>query len=164
MINLTGRVVEQFGRAPGPVVLHATNGLNMQSAKDVARAPLWSDLRILLLLACPRLLLGLLFNGNYGFHRDELDTLDNTRYLAWGYVAYPPLTPFVTRLGLEAFGPSLLGLRMLPTLAQAGAMVLVGLMAREMGGGRWAQVVATIAAASAPVAMTCGVHVALPVV
>jgi len=27
------------------------------------------------------------FNGNYGFHRDELATLDDARQLAWGYVA-----------------------------------------------------------------------------
>jgi hypothetical protein len=35
-----------------------------------------------------------LSNGNYGFHRDELATLYDGRQLAWGYVAYPPMTPF----------------------------------------------------------------------
>lgn len=30
-------------------------------------------------------------NGRYGFHRDELDVLDNAQRLAWGYVAYPPV-------------------------------------------------------------------------
>ena len=66
--------------------------------------------------------------------------LDNARYLAWGYVSYPPLTPFIARLALTLFGPSLIGVRFFSTLAQAIAMVLTGLMARELGGRRWAQV------------------------
>jgi hypothetical protein len=49
-----------------------------------------SDLGILILLALARILLHTITNGQYGFHRDELATLDDARYLAWGYVAYPP--------------------------------------------------------------------------
>ena len=30
-----------------------------------------------------------LTNGRYGFHRDELQTFSNARYLSWGYVEYP---------------------------------------------------------------------------
>ncbi len=40
------------------------------------------------------MLFHILTNGQYGFHRDELDILMNARQLDWGYVAYPPLTPF----------------------------------------------------------------------
>ena len=54
--------------------------------------------------------------------------------LAWGYVAYPPLTPFVARLALDLFGPSLVGLRLFSAAAQCAAMVLTGLIARELGG------------------------------
>lgn len=107
-------------------------------------------------MALARLLLHVLANGHYGFHRDELDILDNARFLAWGYVAYPPLTPLLARGGLVLFGPSLLGLRLLPALAQAVSVVLVGLMARDMGGGRWAMVVAVLALCAAPVAMMAG--------
>ena len=39
-----------------------------------------------------------------GFHRDELATLDDARHLAWGYVAYAPVTPFFARLSLTLFG------------------------------------------------------------
>src|SRR5579859_5871821 len=60
-----------------------------------------SDLGVLILLALARLALHLLTDGQYGFHRDELATLDEARALAWGYVAYPPLAPFVARLALE---------------------------------------------------------------
>ena len=114
------------------------------------------DLAILLGLAAARVLLHALTNGQYGFHRDELATIDDARHLAWGYVAYPPLTPFIARLALELSGPSLVGLRLWSALAQAAAMVLTGLMARELGGGRWAQVVAALAAAIAPISLLMG--------
>ena len=114
------------------------------------------DLTTLLLLALARILLHALTNGQYGFHRDELATIDDARHLAWGYVAYPPLTPFLARLALESFGPSPVGLRLLSSLAQAAAMVLAGLMARELGGGRWAQVVAALATAIAPISLIQG--------
>jgi hypothetical protein len=52
-----------------------------------------SDLAALVLLATAGVLLHTITNGQYGFHHDELATLDDARSLAWGYVAYPPLTP-----------------------------------------------------------------------
>src|SRR6516165_9963577 len=81
----------------------------------------------------------------FGFHRDELATLDDARHLAWGYVAYPPLTPFFGRLSLLLFGPSLPGFRLFAALAQGAALVLAGLMAKQMGGGRGAQMVTALA-------------------
>ena len=111
---------------------------------------------MLILLAGARVLLHLLVNGQYGFHRDELDTLDNARRLAWGYVAYPPVTPFLTRLGFELFGPSLVGLRLFPALAQGVVMVLAGLMAGALGGGRLPKIVAVLAVTASPIALTAG--------
>ena len=84
--------------------------------------------------------------GQYGFHRDELATLDDARHLAWGYVAYPPVTPFFGRLSLDFFGTSLRGFRFFAAAAEALAVVLTGLMARRLGGGRFAQLVAAMAA------------------
>lgn len=105
-----------------------------------------TDVQLLLLLAAARLLFHVLTNNQYGFHRDALAFLDNGQHLAWGYVAYPPLTPFVGRVGLELFGLSLVGIKSLAALAQCVAMVFAGLMAKELGGGRWAQVVTAVAA------------------
>ena len=115
-----------------------------------------SGLILLFALALVRVVLHTLTNGQYGFHRDELATLDDARHLAWGYVAYPPLTPAVARVALELFGPSLPGLRLFAALAQGAVMVLAGLMARELGGGRWAQVVAALAVAIAPISLLQG--------
>lgn len=50
-----------------------------------------------------------LTNGRYGFHRDELQFLSDARHLDWGFVPYPPFTPFVERIALSIFGLSLVG-------------------------------------------------------
>ena len=105
-----------------------------------------SDLFPLLLLAAAKLILHLLTNHHYGFHRDELAMLYDARHLAWGYVAYPPLTPFLGYIELALFGPSLVGFRFFSALAQALVMVLAGLMAKELGGGRVAQILAATGA------------------
>lgn len=92
----------------------------------------------------------LLTNGRYGFHRDELQVLSDARHLDWGFVAYPPLTPFLERIGLGIFGLSLVGLRLFSVIAQAAAVIVTGLMAHELGGGRWAQAAAALAVAVSP--------------
>ena len=82
------------------------------------------DFLSLLAVALAVLVLHCLTNHNYGFHRDELATLDDSRYLASGYVAYPPVTPAFGRLALELFGPPLAGFRFftaLAAVASAGA-------------------------------------------
>jgi 4-amino-4-deoxy-L-arabinose transferase-like glycosyltransferase len=115
-----------------------------------------ADSGALILLAFARLVVHCLTNGQYGFHRDELATLDDAQRLAWGYVAGPPLTPFLARVALELFGPSLMGVRFFSALAQSCAMVLAGLMARELGGSRAAQLVTAVAVAIAPVSLVEG--------
>jgi hypothetical protein len=87
-----------------------------------------------------------LTGSRYGFQRDELATLDDARHLAWGYVAYPPVTPFFGRLSLLMFGTSLAGFRFFAAVAEAVALALTGLMARELGGNRPAQIIAAAAA------------------
>lgn len=94
-----------------------------------------------------------LSNGRYGFHRDELQFLSDARHLDWGFVAYPPLTPVVERISLSLFGLSLVGLRLVSVIAQAAAIVVSGLMAHELGGGRLAQVTAALTTALAPLAL-----------
>ena len=115
-----------------------------------------TTLLILFGLALARLLLHLCANVNYGFHRDELAVWNDARHLAWGYVAYPPLTPFLARLSMALFGDSLVAFRVPAALAQSVAMLLAGLIARELGGQRMAQVLAALAIACAPLSMLMG--------
>jgi len=95
-------------------------------------------------------LLHLFTNSRYGFHRDELQFLSDARHLDWGFVAYPPLTPFLEHLGLAVFGLSLVGLRLFSVFAQAAAIIVTTLMARELGGRNLAQVTAALAVALSP--------------
>jgi 4-amino-4-deoxy-L-arabinose transferase-like glycosyltransferase len=112
-----------------------------------------SDLGILLLLGILRFATLFLTNGQSGWHRDELDMLENARQMDWGYVSYPPITPLIARLALMLFGPSMVGVRFFSTLAHAIALVLTGLIVRDLGGRRWAQVTAALAAVIAPYAL-----------
>jgi hypothetical protein len=99
----------------------------------------------LILLASVNVLLHTLFNNQYGFHRDELLSMDNARHLAWGYVVYPPLTALFARIELICFGTSLRGFRFLPAVAQGLIMLLTGLSVRELGGKREAQLLGAVA-------------------
>ena len=96
-------------------------------------------------IAVGTVLMHLATGWRYGFDRDELMALEDARHLAWGYVQYPPMTAFFGRLALELFGTSLVGFRFFAALMQAVALVLTGRMAKELGGGKWAQVVAALA-------------------
>ncbi|MGA2168679.1 MAG: glycosyltransferase family 39 protein [Terracidiphilus sp.] len=115
-----------------------------------------ADWTVLLAIAAAVTLIHLLTNGRYGFHRDELQFLSDARHLDWGFVAYPPLTPFLERISLDLFGLSLVGLRLFSVLAQAAAIVVTGLMARELGGKRLAQATAALAVALSPLPLFQG--------
>ena len=110
-------------------------------------------IRWIVFFAAVKLLFHLWSNGLYGFHRDELATLDDARHLAWGYVAYPPLTPFLGRIELALFGATPAGFRFLASLAQAIAIVVTAMMAKRLGGGRAAQWIAALAVAIAPISL-----------
>src|ERR1035441_4997243 len=136
------------GRAKGEGLSVAA--VEMDKNADALHARPKAETVLLLAIAAAVTLAHLLTNGRYGFHRDELQFLSDARHLDWGFVAYPPLTPFVERIGLELFGLSMVGLRLFSVLAQAAAIVVTGLMARELGGGRLAQGTAALAVALSP--------------
>ena len=78
-------------------------------------------------------------------------TLDAAaHHLAWGYVAWPPVTPFLARVALIVFGPSPIGLRAFAVLAEGLVMLLTGLMVRDLGGRRWAQILGALAVGTTP--------------
>ena len=86
------------------------------------------------------------FVGNgYGFHRDEFQFLDDARHLQWGFVAYPPLTAFCGRIAIALFGISPQVFRLPAAVVNAASLVLTGLIARELGGRRPAQIIALFA-------------------
>lgn len=104
--------------------------------------PTSGDLLPLVCIATAFAIAHILTNGRYGFHRDELQFLSDARHLDWGYVCYPPLTPFIERIGLSVFGLSLVGLRLFSVIGQAIVILVSGLAAGDLGGKRVAQIAA----------------------
>lgn len=92
-------------------------------------------------------------NTHYGFHRDELATLSDARHLAWGFVAYPPLTPFIGAVELSLFGESLAGFRFFAAVAQSVVVILSADIAKQIGGSRTAQWITALAVAAGPVSI-----------
>jgi dolichyl-phosphate-mannose--protein O-mannosyl transferase len=88
--------------------------------------------------------------SNYGYFRDELYYVAAGRHPAFGYVDFPPFAALVAALTRVLLGDSLLALHFFPALAGAAVVVLTGLMARELGGGRFAQGLAALAVLVAP--------------
>jgi hypothetical protein len=106
--------------------------------------------RVLLAIAAAKLLIQLLGASHYGFFRDELYYMACGEHLAWGYVDQPPLIAVIAWMARHLFGESLFAMRLLPALAGAGVVFMTGVMAREMGGGRYAQALAAATALFAP--------------
>jgi hypothetical protein len=90
----------------------------------------------------------------YGFHRDEL----YFRMLppAWGYVDQPPMTPWLARTLTSLVADEPWALRIPATLASAASVVLLGLIARELGGDRRAVALAAWGGAFAGLPLALG--------
>ncbi len=119
--------------------------------KAVPRPYFLSDLAILLYLSLLTVLIHFLANGGYGYFRDELYYMACGRHLAWGYVDQPPFVALMAVVTRHLLGSSLFALRFFPALCGGLLVLLTGLMAREMGGGRYAQVLTAVAVMVAPV-------------
>jgi Dolichyl-phosphate-mannose-protein mannosyltransferase len=86
----------------------------------------------------------------YGFFRDELYYMACGQHLAWGYVDQPPLIAFIAWFARHVFGNSITSIRLLPVLAGAAVVFLTGVLARELSGGRLAQILAATTILLAP--------------
>lgn len=117
----------------------------------VTAFPLTSSVYI---LAAAATCLHFLFNGGYGYFRDELYYAACGRRLAWGYVDHAPLAPFLAQLSRTLLGDSLFALRFLPALSAAAKVFLAGWIARELGGGKFAQFFAAFCVLIAPIYLT----------
>jgi 4-amino-4-deoxy-L-arabinose transferase-like glycosyltransferase len=92
---------------------------------------------------------------HYGYFRDELYYLDMARHLDWGYVDSAPLIAVYAKIALW-MGGSLAALRILPALAGAVLVAISILIARELGGGRYAQFFAGLCVLLCPAVLWAG--------
>jgi hypothetical protein len=101
-------------------------------------------------LAAVKLLLHLYGGRHYGYFIDELYYLSCARHLAWGYVDQPPLIALIGRVVMATIGDSLSAIRLLPALAGTAEVILAGVLAKELGGGKFAQGLAALCVLVAP--------------
>ncbi len=112
-----------------------------------SRQTLTSGTAVLFGFALVKLLIHFYTNAfaGYGIFRDELYYIACSEHLSAGYVDQPPLSIFILAISRMIFGDSIFALRLLPTIAGAATVFMTGLMTRELGGGRFAQAIASIA-------------------
>jgi len=103
-----------------------------------------------LVVAALKSALNLAFAGRYGWQRDELYYAVAGRHLQGGYVEFPPVTALLSALARVLFGWSLVGFRLWAIVAGAATIVVAALVARELGGGRRAQLLAAVAVGFSP--------------
>ncbi len=102
-------------------------------------------------LAAAKLIFHLATAGRYGIFRDELYYLACGEHLDWGYVDQPPLIALVAWIARHLFGDWLVGLRLIPALAGAVTVWLAGKLARDLGGGAFAQILSALAVICVPI-------------
>lgn len=88
----------------------------------------------------------------YGWHRDELYFRMLTP--SWGYVDQPPLVPFLARTLAGLVDQPWL-VRLPAAACAAVSLVVLAMAARELGGGRRAQVLAAVAVAGGTTQARC---------
>jgi hypothetical protein len=104
-----------------------------------------------LCVALARVVLYLVAAPHYGYFRDELYYLACGEHPAWGYMDQPPLIAWIAWLLEHTIGTSLYAIRLLPMLADVGAIFVTGMLARKLGGGRWAIFLSALAVLVTPI-------------
>jgi Dolichyl-phosphate-mannose-protein mannosyltransferase len=123
----------------------------LKHESGLSESGLSSDMAAAWLLAAVAVALQMATNGRYGYFRDEFYYLALSHHLDWGYVDLAPMSPPVAYIGRVLFGDSLHAIRLLPALALGAEILITGLIARELGGKRFAVFLACLAVLVAPV-------------
>ncbi len=122
------------------------------SSYRIVRHPLF----IPLIIAAAQMILQMIVQGNYGYHRDELYYIACTDHLSFGYVDHPPLSIFLLRATRALAGDGLHAIRFPAALAGAGVILLASMITGRLGGGRFAQALSALAVVAAPALISSG--------
>ncbi|MBI5022230.1 MAG: glycosyltransferase family 39 protein [Ignavibacteriales bacterium] len=87
----------------------------------------------------------------YGVFRDELYYLACANHLDIGYVDHPPLSIWILAAWKFFFGDSLFSIRFLPAVCSGITTFIVGILAKNFGGQKYAIVLAGLASMFAPI-------------
>jgi 4-amino-4-deoxy-L-arabinose transferase-like glycosyltransferase len=102
------------------------------------------DFIIIGLFSMVALILHLVAIEGFGYFRDELYYFSCSNHLAFGYVDHPPLSILLLKFIRWVLGDSLLAIRLLPAVMAAVFVFFTGIIARELGGKRFALALASV--------------------
>jgi hypothetical protein len=108
------------------------------------------------LFALAKFMLHLMAMGRYGIFRDEYYYLACADHLAFGYVDQPPLSILLLHVTRFIFGDGVWAIRMPAVIASTAVVFLVGMTTQRLGGQRFAQAVACLAAVICPLFLAIG--------
>lgn len=135
----------------------------MQNTSDRSLTPplekqpfLSEGMTVVLFLALANLAFHCYFNNRYGYFRDEFDYIACGNHLAWGYVDQPPLIPLLIHFCRLLLGDSLRSIRFIPALATSAAIIVTAMIARELGGRRFALLLTAVAFLISPLYLSDG--------
>src|SRR5580704_528066 len=109
-----------------------------------------SIMTVIWAIALAKLAFHIYFNNRYGYFRDEFDYMSCGDHLQWGYVDQPPLIPFLIHICRAVLGDSLRSIRFIPALASSLLVVQSAVLARELGGRRYALFLTAVCVVIAP--------------
>ena len=119
-----------------------------ERSESNASSPDW---RLVGGFAAATILIHFLTNGGYGYFRDELYFIACGEHLAAGYVDLPPMVALIAKFSRATMGDSLFAIRFFPALAGGATVAIAGMLAWELGGGFFAQLLAMLATLVAPI-------------
>jgi hypothetical protein len=89
--------------------------------------------------------------AGYGIFRDELYYVACSKRLAFGYVDEPPFSIWLLSFVRNLIGDSVFALRLVPAIVGALTLFIVGLITKNLGGGKTAIIIASTCALLAPI-------------
>jgi len=111
---------------------------------------------IILLVSLGNFILHMAVSGNWELHRDAYLYLNYAAHPAWGYISVPPFIMVISTIAVKFLGGSAFVVRLFPALAVAVGTAYVGVITKDLGGKRWAVLIATLTYALSPAFLRMG--------
>jgi hypothetical protein len=112
------------------------------SHSNSPRVPLAVGIIVALVAIKLALHFGINLFGPYEFHRDEFLYMAMGEHLRLWHMDFPPFIALISEFSRSILGDSLFAVRLFPALFSASLLVLAAVIAKELGGGRLAQILA----------------------
>ena len=93
---------------------------------------------LIISLSLIKLIFHFLTNTNYELHRDAFLYLALGDHLDWSFMSVPPVIAVLGNITRFLFGDSVFSIRLFPALIGAVAIVIIGMIIRNLGGKTWA--------------------------